>query len=283
MPPSAHWQQRIDDVLRVELGGVVDRTDAPWLYSSYSTRPTGAPVPPAGVGAVDAIEQIGLLDPTQADQWRARMAEAARPRPAIEVSPALRARVHDLLGEAVREARAARALGDARPARLSALLDALRRLGLLDDADMRWWSDILYAGEPLPFEPRLERLERSIAGPPERRRGLRILSLDLFDRGVFVRLQIARNGRAEDGLVHPLGDELEPDAPLASQFAVVRLGDDVGTAYRVLGGGGGSGGTARRSDGPFVWHWLMAFAPHVPEGARALVVDVGELQFEVVL
>jgi hypothetical protein len=39
----------------------------------------------------------------------------------------------------------------------------------------------------------------------------------------------------------------------------------------------------RRSDGPFVWHTLLAFAPRVPERARALVVRVGEARFEVAL
>jgi hypothetical protein len=79
-----------------------------------------------------------------------------------------------------------------------------------------------------------------------------------------------------------LPDEQEPDARPCSMFDPIVLEDDVGTSYRLLGGGGGGSGS-RNSDGPGVSACIGAFAPRVPDAARQLVILVGEARFEVPL
>jgi hypothetical protein len=272
-------RQRVDDVLWAELGVVASRT-GPRPTSTFGTTRSGAE-PPTGYAAIDAFEGIGLLDPGLAAHWRGLFAAAAAAGPGARPEAELRARVHAYLAELIREGRDAHRRGDGFGAAPTAVLNDLRQLGLLDEEDVRWWFELLLSGvadEAQPEPTPLERLERRIPGPPERRRGSRVVAVDLFDHGVVVRVHQARAGRDMD----VLPDEQEPDARPCSMFEPILLEDDVGTIYRLLGGGAGGSGS-RNSDGPGVSACIGAFAPRVPDAARHLVILVGEARFEVAL
>jgi hypothetical protein len=245
-------RQRVDDVLWVELGRMVDQRSSQ---------------PAATTDAIDALEQVGLLEPADAELWRTRFAEAATPPDPMELTAEVRARLHayltTVMAEESREVGVA-VLGD---------MDAFR---LLDPAETSAWYELLPPAEDRNV--RLVTLERTIIGPAGRRRGARIATVDLFDHGVAVRMHWARPGRAET-----LSDEVEPDERPVSPFDRLRLQDDVGTVYGQLGGGGGGGGGTLNWDAPATYERVDVFAPRVPDAARQLVLRIGASTFEIAL
>jgi hypothetical protein len=282
MSGAEAWRERVDDVLWVELGAAARRsTGASVAFSG--PRPH---VPPTGFETIDAFEAIGLLDADDATAWREAF---GAPDDGVAVSDELRERLHAYLAELVRAAHDDPG-DDVAWRRVLVILNELRSLGLLDDDDRNWWVPLLglRPQEPLaelarpPARARFERLVRGIAGPAERRRGLRLLSVDIFEDGVCAYFHLARAGRDPDGTMRPLPDELEPLEPMLIYPCIPRLEDDIGTHYRGgTGGGGGSG--SRYGDGPCVFTWRGMFDTAVPPHASRLTFRCRELAFEVSL
>jgi len=273
---SAPWRQRADDALWVVYGGIAQRSDSPGTSGVLGPGPH---IP----HTVDAFESIGLLDRGDAETWRARLQEE---RAAID-GDGLRERLHGLLAGLVRAAIAAPDMQAEAWQRLTVVANDLRTLGVLDSDEVHWWMSLpSSSSEAEPLGPirraTLDRLVRSIPGPPERRRGLRLLTVDLFEDGVCVRLHLARRGRDPDDELRPLPDEIEGAEPLAPRAVQVRLEDDLGTEYLVLGGGGAGGGSGH-VDGPVVYEHTLTFTPGVPDGAARLTVRTQESSFEVAL
>jgi hypothetical protein len=280
--PAELWHERVEDVLTVELGLLARRGISPRTQGVLGPSPEA---PPTGLGAIEALAGIGLLDAPAAAYWRGRFADADREFPPIEPGPELRERLHRYLADLLRHANADRNEHLDSSMRLRSVLGDLRRFGLLDDDEAGWWIGLLDARMgPEPDEqhpePRFERLLRSVPGSPFRRRGLRVLSADLFEDGVVVRMHLARNGRAEDGGVTPLPDEVEPSGRFVSRQYGLLMRDDVGTRYRPAGVGGGGGTLAGSGygDGPLSFHLERGFAPAVPEAARLLLVYADDIQ-----
>jgi hypothetical protein len=250
-------RQRVDDVLWVELGRIADER------SSH---------PAATTDAIDALEHIGLLEPADAEMWRGRFAEATTPPDPMELTAEVRERLHTYLTTVMAEE--SRDVG-------AAVLSDMNEFRLLDPAEVSAWYKLLPPAEDRNV--RLVQLERTVIGPAGRRRGARIVTVDLFDHGVAVRMHWARPGRDDTDRFPPLPDELEPGARPVSPLDRLRLQDDVGTVYRVLGGGGSGGGGPLNWDAPATYVRVDVFAPHVPEAARQLVVRIGESTFEIAL
>jgi hypothetical protein len=266
--PAEVWRERVDDVLTVELGLLARRGLEPHAHGFLGPGPY---TPPDGRGAIDALAGVGLLGDGDAARWRARFAGADRPFPRVEPDDELRGRLHAYLGSLAEQAHAD--IDDAE-ARLTTVLRALRRAGLLDDDEVGWWRGLLPVHDELvrPAAPAaLGLLLRSVPGPSWRRRGLRVLTIDLFERGVIVRMHVARNGRDEAGGLSPLHDETSEAAPLASWRHEVLLRDDVGTSYATRGRGE-SGGRAGHVDGPLSLHLERVYMPATPERAKMLIL-----------
>jgi hypothetical protein len=277
---AERWRERVEDVLWIELGSVARRNGSRAITMS---RAPGPHEPPSSTGVADAFEAIGLLDAASAESWRARLVGPRRPRVTTDE---LRSRVRAYLAELVRAALAAPSRDDDAWVRPQVVLNDLHAYGLLDQDERHWWFSLLAPGaDESPGLPPVEqllltRLVRSIPGPPERRRGLRLLSVDLFEDGLCVHLHLARRGRDADDTMRPLPDELEPGLPLASRVLHARVEDDIGTEYLGLGGGGGGGGSGT-TDGPYVGGQTQIFRTPVPPGATRLEVASGGVAFTV--
>jgi hypothetical protein len=286
MTGSQPLQQRVDDVLWAELGWIARVSDGRGV--TFAQAGAGPPRLPTGLDVVDAFEAVGLLDTGDAEIWRARF---AAPPPPLESSPELRARLSAYLEELVTAASELPRDDDGwhRP---QVVLNDLRLLGLIGDEELQRWFARLsppdeHPGDELRLEldaARLDRFVRCVPGPPERKQGLRVLSVDLFEDGVAVHIQLARRGRDADDGFRPLPDEVEPNAARTPRDRPIlaSLQDDVGTAYIGLGGGGGGSGS-NHADGPLVRHYGSTFAPAVPPAARRLTVGMGNASFEVAL
>ena len=282
MAHADDFRERVEDALWVEYGTIARRADG--SGSSTGFLGPGPHIPPTGLEAVAALEAIGLLDVVDASVWRERM---LAPRPPLEMTPELRERLHVLLGRLVREALAGDR-GDDAWFRPQTILNDLRALGLLDDEELHWWFSLLSptpadAGDISgPREPlaRLERFLRCVPGPAARRRGIRVLAVDIFEDGVCVHVHVARGGRAGDLGAAPLPDEVEPGASFARYEPGIELEDDLGTSYRGMSGGGGGGGS-RYADGPIVQEHAQTFAGEVPAKATKLFVRLLDLTFTV--
>jgi hypothetical protein len=121
-------------------------------------------------------------------------------------------------------------------------------------------------------------LRRVLVGPPQRRQGVRVSSVELYDDGVIARWHLAIPEPDYDGRVPELPDEVEPvELPRRPEF---RLTDDLGTPYE-----DGSGGSTGRTtvSGVYVAEGRASFYPAVPSEARVLHLVSEGPSFEVVL
>jgi hypothetical protein len=273
--PAEVWHERVEDALTVELGLIARRALEPYASSS----------PRTGVGGIAALEEIGLLEADAAVCWRDRFAAADRPFSRVELDDALRERLYAYLGGLTRAASLADGDVDGSLQRLDVVLRVFRQVGLIDDDELGWWLGLPGIQPAAGWVPRLASpsglgpFVRSVAGPPLRRRGLRVISVDLFEHGLYVRLHLGRNGRDEDGGLTALPDDDGEGGPLVSPRFELLLRDDLGTLYR--GGGRGGGGRSGHVDGPLSFHVERAFAPAVPPGARALSLYADDLRIPV--
>jgi hypothetical protein len=157
----------------------------------------------------------------------------------------------------------------------------LRELGLLtDDEHWEWNRRLVDARVELSLEAsdafRGDNLQRVVVGPPERRRGLRVLSVELYGDGALVRWQLVRAGPDYGGELHEPADEVEPvDSPLSPSFEVR---DDLGTGYAVRGGGSKGQDT---DSGDYVAFVTAELTPAVPPDARLLRLESRGTVFEV--
>jgi hypothetical protein len=131
----------------------------------------------------------------------------------------------------------------------------------------------------------LRRRVRTLRGPPERRHGLRLLSLDVFDDGVCVHLHLAREGRADGGGFAALPDEVGSGAiPYETHRPpMLRLEDDRGTPYRWIPQGAGWSSELHHRDGPFARVFTSVHAGMVPPDATVLRLASDRTAFELPL
>jgi hypothetical protein len=241
---------------------------------------------------VRAFERTGVLSATDASCWRESFEEASRPLAPPVVGGELRRSIDEYLGGLVAAAHDPSDGSDAWLGAQAAWND-LHAAGLIDDDEVERWM-LKLRGEPSEGSERttsravsregllLDRPIRSVVGPSLRRRGVRVIAVDLFEGGVGVRLDLARRGRDLDGGFRPLLDEVEPDAPLAPGFVSrISISDDIGTDYRSSGAHGHR--TGPTVDAPLWQRWAAYATPAVPLDARRLFVGWRDISFEVAL
>lgn len=244
---------------------------------------------------IDALEAIGLLDASEAADWRGKI---------------------DALDEATGEATPpSNADGDTANAFVDALFARRDEGEALMEEILEAWEVFVDAGlilestrpefferlnrpafeaaehcertEPseVAAEPYVEpppiltsEIEFVLPGPNERRRGLRVMAIEGFDDSVVLRTHRVELVANYAGEVGTLDDEVQPGDAIPHSF--LQLADDVGTKYRPMGGGGGACGTA---SGNIVEHSEAVFSPAVPSNATVLRISDDEVEFEVKL
>jgi hypothetical protein len=289
----------MDDVTFAETALAILRAEFGWVLRSvknaaYQAERSGTEpdVPVRRVAVVRAFETAGVLSPTDASRWREWFEEASRPLAPQVVGDELRRSIDEYLGGLVAAAHEPSDGSDAWLGAQAAWND-LQAAGVIDDDEVDRWMRKL-RGEPsegpertasraMPREEFLpDRPIRSVVGPPLRRRGVRLIAVDLFEGGVGVRLDLTRRGRDLDGAFRPLPDEVEPNEPLALDSASrISISDDIGTDYRSSGAGGHR--VAPTIDAPLWQRWAAYATPAVPPDARRLSVSWRGVSFEVAL
>lgn len=219
-------------------------------------------------GRLLAMEHVGAISPEEVGVWRERLGEAAAWRePMLDPVPTAtheRALAHlealaAPVGPTTREA----ATG------CFSAIAAYEKTGVLQPTEALAWRERLRAQMDLEPErpPRCTRREllRVIPGPPERRHGLRITSVELYADGVVLQWHHAR--RWEDGPETPrIWSDIDIETAGAEELAPRSLMDDVGTRY--IGSTGPDLGV--NGGGWVVRFGTSAFTPAVPPEARRL-------------
>jgi hypothetical protein len=211
--------------------------------------------------SVDAYLEAGLIDAHHAAWWRARFRQALKLELGARVEPV------DGLAENVGEilARELPAQGESR-VRFLSFLRAYELVGALTrDESADWRARIATPpvdGAPPPAPPpslfRGDELIEVLAGPDERRRGVRVASLELYTDSVIVRWHLL-----------PSQAFAEAGDPAPALDMNAELTDEAGTAYT-------------RVDTPYddshealaasVVFGFSRFAPAPPASARTLTV-----------
>jgi hypothetical protein len=177
--------------------------------------------------------------------------------------------------------------------RLAGALEGLKAVGALDRAVFR---DLIQTLERVPIrwpeyvdpEEAIDASDGPVAvlpGPPERRLGWRVMSVELHPTLVLVHYDFARIGRAADGSWTLLPDEVDGPAAGAAwidaEAVELGLSDDAGTPYARAGHDGSGGGGLTADDGTAEFEGFTTFSPGATAGASCLRVMVGELPIEV--
>jgi hypothetical protein len=237
---------------------------------------TGAPEDPIVVagheGRLLALEQVGAITAQEAAHWRRRLHEAATwQEPAREPhSEAVAARAADHLETILAPITSSAREGAA--ACFSAIA-AYGQTGILTAGEALSWRERLRAQLDLEPErpPWCSRhdLVRVVAGPAERRHGLRITSVELYDDGVVLLWHHACEW--SDGPETPrVWNYMDIETAGADELDPHALTDDLGTRYSGRGGPdfGINGG------GSVVRFGTSVFTPAVPTRARRLHVPL---------
>jgi hypothetical protein len=250
---------------------------AVWESLARSWCQVGPPSPDAILlieAQLDAHVALGHLDAKEAAAWRERLRVAARDDGRVLEQFA------DVVAREVERTFAAHETVEA----VAPVLGALEALGATDHATARAWFNRLgglVPPPPSPFEqppmpsPEMARPSsapptRVVAGPLERRDGMRIASVAIADDYVDVRWHFASP---------------REDWPPRRRFphhrrGPIDLADDAGTEYFGIGGGATRRGPV---DGPSAVIGNEQFVPAPPPGASRLVASYGVERFEIPL
>jgi hypothetical protein len=277
--------QRTEDFLVRELAGL-RRSHAG--VAVFGAGGDWDPLAPAG-GALDALVAVGAVTDDEARLWLDRFRKATE-----ATSEALDAgagdRAHAYVGQLLAVLPPDRTAGLRASTEFQDVLNALHHVGVFSDNEMSRWFDRLdeqLGHSEAPAEDdteracRLNELRRVIAGPPERRGGVRVVGFEIYDDAVVLRWHLARLAPDAEGHLSRLPDEIEgDDAARRAREPLFTLHDDCDTAYRLRSRGAGSAGS---SFGPRVWSGNAIFAPTLPPAARRLWAASEPFEFEVVL
>jgi hypothetical protein len=234
--------------------------------------------------AVAALREIGLVEAGDA------LPVMPAPQPAVDGDVRTRA-----VAWARQQIAAAPEPAEAGPwmRQVAGALEGLKAVGALDAAAFRDLTETLDRvpirwPEYVDPDEALDAADGPIAvvpGPPVRRMGWRVMSVELHPTLVLVHYDFSRIGRAADGSWPLLPDEVDgPDAGAAwidAEAAELTLSDDAGTLYARVGNDGG--GAQLAPDGTAEFLGFAAFAPGAPASATVLHARVGDLPIEVAL
>lgn len=224
--------------------------------------------------AAELYIALGLLTPREADEWRraGEAAEAASPQPVppARSSAAAERLLTDLL-DAIEPMSPDKPAGLASEyGRAMAAVTVAGVVGDLSADDYERWTERIaeraygdaYRREREQRRFELIDLQRVIPGPTTRPSGLTLISAELYSDGCLLVWQ--RPWAPDPGAEHRAPDYPEPS-----------VSDDAGTEYRVVGGGGGSGGEQ--------WRGRSVVLPAPPAEAATLVVRFGDEEFAISL
>jgi hypothetical protein len=227
-------------------------------------------------GHIKTLHQVGLLDDAEAEEWRRRYRLAAddRGEPVTDMTD----RIIEAIDAAFDQVEPIAAGGDEH-LRLLATLHAADALKAIPEEQRNEWLATLASlirgrrvelrSRPEPPRPPAQgrnrvggNLRRVVVGPPDRKAGLRIMSVELYDDSVAVQWHYT----------HP---ELPGPDERPRGGRRVELSDEVGTAY--FGLGAHTTRVDRAPKGPPVVRGSKFFVPAVPDEVRSVnIVYEGE-------
>lgn len=117
-----------------------------------------------------------------------------------------------------------------------------------------------------------KRFLRALPLDPQPGAEVQLLAAELFDDGIVVHYTLEQTQDEFEARCVVEEAEMLREGSWDPTGLGLRIEDDLGTAYRASGGGGGSAGVIRRS---------ASFTPAVPDAARTLLISVGAHTVEV--
>lgn len=237
--------------------------------------------------AVALIRALEIADDQEIERW-AKFAAADDPlaeqvgvRTRAEVIERFEARLRDL-GKTAEDDEAHMRL-------FHALVHEARNIELVDHERIRHWFDHFIVRAPDPdaskgtlrvslggSDTELGTIERSIAPPRERKRGLRVDAIEIYEGGLVIRWQHLRPERSYSGELSWPADEVESIlSPLPHQL---EISDDCGTDFSFSTGGSRGG---RTDDGAALSFGTSIYEVRPDPGASRLLIKSAELHFEV--
>jgi hypothetical protein len=230
-------------------------------------------------GRIIAMEHAGAISSKEAAIWRERLRQAATWRDPVRTTqePAVRDRAIAHLDELVTPV-SPTSPEASRPC-FSALA-AYEATGIFTPEEALGWREQLRALMDLEPErpPRCTRhnLRRVVAGPPLRRRGLRITSVELYADGVVLQWHHAR--RWMEGPETPrIWSDFDIEMATTDELGEVSLTDNVGTLYQ----GGGAPELGVKGGGSIVHFGSASFTPAVPPDAWRLKARIRDDEIDV--
>jgi hypothetical protein len=228
-----------------------------------------------------AIEALKLAEPAASDRWAAFVPEHGVRKSSDPTDAAIVERAESRLREL-----GVQYFGDPSARReFQMIVSVVRGLQLVEDEEIgRWYSELIapeksaaadgeFAGLHVVPDPSLGRFVRLIAPPVQRYRGLRINTIEVFERAVAIRWHHIKPEPDYDGKRQWPSDESEA---LVSDLALdSELIDDVGTEY---GPSTGETSWTRWEDGSIVGHGIEVRFPAPPPAAKRLTYRQGELE-----
>ncbi|MGH2959087.1 MAG: hypothetical protein ACRDKE_05740 [Solirubrobacterales bacterium] len=221
-----------------------------------------------------AIEALKLADPAESDRWASLVPERGVRKSFDSSDAAIVARAEAKLRELGRRYES----NDAAQREFHMIVSALRGLELVEEAQIaRWYDELIVREEPAPSVDgtftrlygltglELGRFVRLIAPPVERRRGLRINTIEVFEQAIAIRWNHVAPEAGYDGTLAWPSDESEE---IVSEIDLdASLTDDVGTDYGPEFGGSSS---SRSEDGAVVSQGVDVRSPAAPSAATLL-------------
>jgi len=250
-------------------------------HASMGHFEAGDPVTHAGYeGRLLAMEWVGAISAEEVASWRQRLHEAASWREPPREPPARAVRERAIAHLEERIAPLSPSMRDGFVACIGAIV-AYEQTGVLMAEEALAWRERLRARIDMEPErpPRCSRrdLVRVLPGPPERIRGLRVTTVELYADGVVVRWHDAQRRPDASGTPRIWSDTDRQTAGHGDPY-LGGLSDDLGTRY--IGGGGPDLGI---NGGWKVRFGSSSFTPAFPNGARRLTVAYEGSDFEIEL